>query len=597
MQTPDKFSILHSQFGHKAFRALQEEAVDTILAGNDLLMILPTGGGKSLSYQLPTLLMRGVTIIISPLLALMHDQVESLRAQGMSAEMLSSMQTGEEATDIYRRLHQGEISFLYLSPERLNTPSIRNLLSQIEVNYFVIDEAHCISEWGHEFRSDFRALSNIRENFPNISIAAFTATATLHVREDIVNNLQLQNATMLQGKVFRDNLQITVRHRIKDGYDQLLDFLNDRKDESGIIYAFSRKNVEAVAHFLQQKGFSAEAYHAGLPTETRNQVFHNFVHDKTRIIVATIAFGMGIDKGNIRFVLHMSLPKTIENYYQEMGRAGRDGDKADVVLLFGASDIIQQKRFIDMNDDETYKAHLLQKLNTISRYASSETCRHQQIAEYFGDELSTCNDKCDNCIEPDYEKKEISREAQMLLSTIYRTNQMFGKNYIIDILRGSREQKILANGHDELSVYGIGEAHSKKVWFVIIDRLFELEAVHVNEHHGLILTDIGLQVLKGKTKAFIRSDRLNIKAKTVKKSAVESFDYDVSLFDELRELRSEIATEQSVPAYIVFSDKTLKEMASSSPQSKEAMLQVSGIGEVKFERYGKQFLNLLTKDS
>ena len=592
-----KYQILQEQFGHSAFRPLQEEAVDTILSGRDLLMILPTGGGKSLSFQLPTLMMEGTTVVISPLLALMHDQVQSLQAQGMRAEMLSSMQSSEEGGDIVRRLYANEIDFLYLSPERLNTDGMRNILTQIKLNYFVIDEAHCISEWGHEFRGDYRALSQLKETYPHVSVAAFTATATEHVRHDIVKNLQLHNAAVLQGKIFRENLQITAKHRIKDGYDQLTNFLDDRKAESGIVYAFSRKSVEAIAAHLIKKGYSAAAYHAGMPTQQRNDVFHNFVHDKTKIIVATIAFGMGIDKSNIRFVVHMSLPKTLENYYQEIGRAGRDGDHADVVLLFSAADTIQQKRFVEMNDgDAQYKAHLLQKLSTIQRFASSETCRHQQLAAYFDDDLEACKDKCDNCLEPDHEKKDISTEAKMLLSTVYRTGQSFGKNYLIDILRGSKEQKILANGHDALSVYGVGEKLSKKQWFVVIDRLLEVEALAVNEHQGLFLTETGLKILKGETPLLIRSERLNVKAKTVKKSTPESFDYDTSLFETLRALRYEIAQEQNVPAYIVFGDKTLKEMAAKNPQSKEEMLKVGGIGEVKFERYGAQFLTLLQQE-
>ncbi len=589
-----KYKILQNQFGHKTFRALQEEAVDTILAGKDLLMILPTGGGKSLSYQLPALLMEGTTVVVSPLLALMHDQVQSLKAQGMRAEMLSSMQSSEESSDIVRRLYTGEIDFLYLSPERLNTDGMRNILSQIKLNYFVIDEAHCISEWGHEFRSDYRALSQLRDYFPDVPVAAFTATATEHVRHDIVRLLRLHDAKLLQGTIFRENLQITVRHRIKDGYDQLTDFLDDHKEESGIVYAFSRKNVEAIAHHLQKKGYAAAAYHAGMPSEERNRVFHDFVHDEVKIIVATIAFGMGIDKSNIRFVVHMSLPKTLENYYQEIGRAGRDGDHADVVLLFSAGDSIQQKRFIDMNDgDEAYKAHLLQKLGTIQRFSGSESCRHQQLAAYFDDTLEACGDKCDNCLEPDHDKRDISTEAQMLLSTVYRTGQSFGKNYLIDILRGSRQQKILANGHDELSVYGVGEKLSKKQWFVVIDRLLEVEALHVNEHQGLMLSERGLQILKGKQPLLIRADRLNVKSKTVKKAAPEDFDYDTELFDRLRAYRHEIAQEQGVPAYIVFGDKTLKEMAAKRPHSRDEMLQVGGIGEVKFERYGEKFLVFL----
>lgn len=586
----DKYTVLKTFFGHNAFRPFQEEAVDAIVSGRDLLMILPTGGGKSLSYQLPALLMEGTTVVISPLLALMHDQVQSLKAQGMRAEMLSSMQTAEASGDIVRRLYAGEVDFLYLSPERLNTDGMRNMLTKIRLNYFVIDEAHCISEWGHEFRADYRALSHLRDVFPGISIAAFTATATAHVREDILRLLRLENAQTLQGKIYRDNLQITVRHRIKDGYDQLRDFLNDHKNESGIVYAFSRKSVENVAYFLQQKGYAAAAYHAGMPTEKRNAVFHDFVHDEVKIIVATIAFGMGIDKSNIRYVFHMSLPKTVENYYQEIGRAGRDGDHADVVMLFGAQDLIQQRRFVEMNEDAHYKAHLMQKLNAVHRYAAAETCRHQQLAAYFGDVIDPCGAHCDNCLEPEYDKRDITTEAQMFLSAVYRTGQRFGKSYLVDVLRGSREQKILANSHDALSVYGVGEALNKKQWLVVIDRMLELDAVDVNEHQGLLLTPAGLAILKGEKAVLIRADRLDVRAKTVKKSAPEIFEYDTELFEILRALRFEIAQEQGVPPYVVFGDKTLKEMAAKRPQSKEEMLEVSGVGEVKFDRYGTRFL-------
>ncbi len=589
----EKYALLKSQFGFDSFRPLQEEAVDAIVSGRDLLMILPTGGGKSLSYQLPALMMEGTTVVISPLLALMHDQVQALKAQGLRAEMLSSMQTGEESGDIVRRLYAGEVDFLYLSPERLNTERMRQILSNIRLNYFVVDEAHCISEWGHEFRSDYRALSQLRDLYPDVSIAAFTATATPHVRDDIVRLLRLEDPVLLRGGLFRDNLQITVRHRIKDGYDQLRSFLDERTQESGIVYAFSRKNVEAVARFLQQKGYVAEAYHAGMPTEHRNRVYADFVHDRVRIIVATIAFGMGIDKSNIRFVFHMSLPKTVENYYQEIGRAGRDGDHADVVMLFGAQDVIQQKRFVEMNDDDTYKAHLLQKLGVMHRYAASEQCRHQQLAAYFGDTIEPCGRHCDNCLEPEYEKRDITTEAQMLLSTVYRTGQRFGKSYLVDVLRGSREQKILANRHDELSVYGVGEALNKKQWFVVLDRMLEIGALGVNEHQGMVLTETGRKVLKGEETVLIRADRMDVRAKTVRKAAPEAFDYDTELFETLRALRLELAQEQGVPPYVVFGDKTLKLMAAQRPRTKEQMLAVSGVGEKKFERYGEAFLRLL----
>ena len=595
MQT--KETLLHSQFGHQTFRPLQEEAVDAILSGRDLLMILPTGGGKSLSYQLPTLLMEGTTVIVSPLLALMHDQVQSLQAQGMRAQMLSSMQSAEESRDILSRLYRGDIQFLYLSPERLNTDAMRRVLQDIILNYFVIDEAHCISEWGHEFRSDFRALHRLREYFPHTPIAAFTATATQPVRDDIERLLQLNHPCKLQGSVFRNNLHISVRHRMNDGYEQLLSVLQEHATHSGIVYAFSRKRVEAIANFLQRKGFKAAPYHAGLSTERRHEAFRAFVYDEVSIMVATIAFGMGIDKSNIRFVVHMSLPKTLENYYQEMGRAGRDGDNADVVLLFGASDLLQQRRFIEMHDDEHYKTQMLHKLNAMHRYATSESCRHSQLARYFGDTIPVCATCCDNCLEPEYDRCEMTTEAQMLLCTVYRTGQVFGKNYAIDILRGSKEQKILANGHDTLSVYGIGKTLSKQQWLVVCERLLEMEALHVNAHQGLVLTKDGQTVIVGKEKVHIRADRLNVQTKTLTKAALEPLEYDQNLFESLRTLRHEIAKEQGVPAYIVFGDKTLKEMAARCPQSQEEMLQIGGVGEVKFARYGAAFLTQLQQHS
>ncbi len=591
----NKYTLLQSQFGHQTFRPLQEEAVDAILCGHDLLMILPTGGGKSLAYQLPTLLMPGTTVVVSPLLALMHDQVQSLQAQGLRAQMLSSMQSSEESREIFSCLYRGEIQFLYLSPERLNTEAMRRVLSDIKLNYFVIDEAHCISEWGHEFRADFRELHRLRDYFPKTPIAAFTATATAQVRDDIERLLQMKNTCKLQGSVFRDNLHISVRHRIKDGYDQLLAFLRDRNNagESGIVYALSRKSVEAIAHYLQTKGFNAAAYHAGLSTQQRHEAFRAFVHDEVPIMVATIAFGMGIDKSNIRFVVHMSLPKTVENYYQEMGRAGRDGEPADVVLLFGASDLLQQRRFIEMQENEMYKAQISQKLNMMHQYATGEHCRHQYIARYFGDDLECCRHYCDYCVEPEYEKRDITTASQMLLSAVYRSGQNFGKNYVIDLLRGSREHKILANGHDTLSVYGIGKQLSKKQWFVVCERMLELEMLSINEHQGLVLSHAAFSILKGNATVLIRADRLDVNAKVVTKATAETFTYDTELFESLRTLRHEMAQERGVPAYIVFGDRTLKEMAAKYPKNREEMLQISGMGDVKFERYGAVFLTHL----
>ncbi|MEA1918833.1 MAG: DNA helicase RecQ [Campylobacterota bacterium] len=591
MNQDEKYQILHERFGHNAFREKQEEAVDAILQGQDLLMILPTGGGKSLAFQLPTLMMQGVTVVISPLIALMQDQVHALKAQNMDAEMLSSMQSREESEMIINDLMYGNLKFLYLSPERLNTARIQQILLQIELNFFVIDEAHCISEWGHEFREDYRALSQLRERFPSTSIAAFTATATRHVREDILRLLHLNAPKVLQGTIFRDNLKIRVTHRVQEGKEQLLELLSRYENQSGIVYVASRKKTESLSLFLQSRGYKAAAYHAGLSHEERSRVYHDFVYDEVQIVVATIAFGMGIDKSNIRFVAHMSLPKTIENYYQEMGRAGRDGDNAEVLLLYSAADMIQQKHFIEQVQDPSYSAHMHDKLNTIFRYSSSETCRHQMIAEYFEDKIEPCKSLCDNCLDDEKERVDISVSAQKLLSAIYKSGQLFGKNYVIDILRGSKEQKILANAHDELSVYGIGEDLSKKQWFVIVDRLLEVGAIGLNEYKGLILSQEGIRILKGKATLEIDPKRLHVKKTKVRETYEEEADFNSDIFEKLRQLRASIAKENSVPAYIVFGDKTLKEMARHIPQNRDEFLAINGVGLKKLEQYGKAFLD------
>ncbi len=581
--------VLKSRFGHNGFRPLQEEAINAIVSGRDLLMILPTGGGKSLCYQLPTLLMGGTTVVVSPLLALMHDQVTALRAAGMKAQMLSSMQDQRESAQIIGALLEGALEFLYLSPERLNTDAMRTLLRRVRVNFFVLDEAHCISEWGHEFRADYRELSQLRAHFPQIPIAAFTATATDTVRHDIVDHLALSDPLILRGKLYRPNLFITCKHRIGDGDEQLVAFLKARKDQSGIVYALSRKSTERIAQMLMRKGFEAQAYHAGLEARLRNEIYRAFVHDETRIIVATIAFGMGIDKSNIRFVVHSALPKTLENYYQEIGRSGRDGDDSEVVALFGASDVIAQKRFIEPLEAGAYRDHLLSKLDSMSRFAAQEGCRHQALARYFGDTIEPCGAHCDNCTDTSRTKRDITREAQMFLSALYRCGARFGKNYLIDVLLGSKEKRLLENGHDSLSVYGIGKAWHKKQWMVLFERLLELEALHVGEFQVLSLTPIGESILRGKQSVEIRSERLELKASVAKK-APPSGEYNEHVFDALRTLRRELALRYGVPPYVIFSDKTLKELSLTLPQNEAQMLQIGGIGAVKFERYGGDFL-------
>jgi len=589
----NKLEILKDYFGHNSFREQQEEVIDTILNHQDVLMILPTGGGKSLCYQLPSLMMSGVTVVISPLLALMHDQVVALKENGIPSAMLSSMQTLEETRVIENQLRNNQIKLLYVAPERLMNDYFLTFLLDLNINFFVVDEAHCVSEWGHEFREHYRMLSQLKISFPNTTITAFTATATPMVRDDILNNLKLQNPKVITGSLFRDNLLITAKHRQSDGRVQLIEFLKEHSNEAGIIYAFSRKQTEGVATFLKKKGYKAEAYHAGLATKVKNNIFADFVADNLNIVVATIAFGMGIDKSNIRFVVHLNLPKTLENYYQEIGRAGRDGLDATTLLLFSSADIIQQKSFIEELPDSPYKESAFEKINTISRFANSESCRHQQIATYFHDTIQPCNTVCDNCINPDQNSIEITQEAQKLLSAIYRTKQSFGLHYVIDVLRGSKEQRILTNGHDQLSVYNIGINYSKAQWLTIADKLLELGAIAIGEFKVYSLLPRGINILKGLENVSIREERLTVQKAKVKKKVDYFDDYEVEIFDQLRQLRKSIATENKVPPYVIFSDKTLKELSNMMPTTKEGMLDIHGIGEVKFERYGQAFLELI----
>ncbi|HSR74776.1 MAG TPA: RecQ family ATP-dependent DNA helicase, partial [Sulfurovum sp.] len=538
-------------------------------------------------------MMEGITVVVSPLLALMHDQVVALKENGIAAEMLSSMQDLEESQQIEARLRAGGVKLLYVAPERLTNAYFLNLLHQLPINFFVIDEAHCVSEWGHEFRENYRRLSLLKEQFATTPIAAFTATATHAVESDIASNLGLQNPKRVRGSLFRENLTIHARHRIKDGRAQLTEFLKLHTDESGIIYTLSRKSTEAVAHFLQTKGIEARAYHAGLSTEEKNRTYADFVADRVQIVVATIAFGMGIDKSNIRFVVHMSMPKTLENYYQEIGRAGRDGVDSETLLLFSAQDIVQQKMFIEELPETPYKQHAFRKLDSMVRFANSENCRHQSIAAYFDDRIEECGDKCDNCSAPESEKVDITTASRMLLSTILRTEQNIGLHYVIDILKGSKEQRVLQNGHDRLSVYGIGDEYSKSQWLTIGDKLLELNAVEVGEFKVYKLTPFGIEVIKGAHTVELKKERLSVQKTEPKKRVTYFDDYNAEVYDKLRDLRTQIASQKGIPPYIVFSDKTLKDLSMKVPQDKEAMLQIHGIGEVKFERYGSEFLSLL----
>jgi ATP-dependent DNA helicase RecQ len=585
-----KKEILKKHFGFDSFRPIQEEAIDCILEKKDVLTILPTGSGKSLIFQLPTLMMDGVTVVISPLIALMQDQIINLNNNGIRARMISSQNSNEENHKSLELLQNNTIQFLYIAPERFSNEVFKSILKKVNINFFVIDEAHCVSEWGHEFRDDYRKLASIKDDFPYTPIAAFTATATTSVQNDILQTLKIQANNLLKGKIQRDNLLIRSEKRLGNGKAQIVEFLKSHQDECGIVYCFSRKETEQLSQYLNTKGFQTLAYHAGLNPKDRDKIFTEFKNENIKIIVATIAFGMGIDKGNIRFVLHTSMPKTLENYSQEIGRAGRDGLKSEVLLLYSKSDEINKKRFIDELQDGTYKTNSYKKLEMMYLYAISSKCRHQFIAKYFDDKIDECKIICDNCMNGEIEYQDITTEAQKFLSTILRTEQRFGQNYIVDVLRGSVAQKILGFGHDKLSVHGIGADFSKEQWGSICDRLLDLEAISIQgEYRTLIITNNGKEILKGKTKVQIDSNNLLVQ------KSYDSYQTDIKrdeTFEKFRELRNSIAKDEGMPPYIVFSDKTLGELAKKLPNNDKEFLSILGVGEQKLEKYGAPFIAL-----
>jgi ATP-dependent DNA helicase RecQ len=589
----NKYKILKETFGHDGFRSFQEEVVDTIIAKQDVLTILPTGGGKSLCYQLPTLLMDGVTVVISPLIALMQDQVKALNDLDISAEMISSSQSNDENSFTMQKLLNRDLKFIYVAPERFTSNEFVGVLQRVDINYFVIDEAHCVSAWGHEFRAEYRNLDRLKQFFPNTTIAAFTATATTKVQDDICASLNLVNPRLFRAKTVRDNLDIKVEPRIANGKTQILNFLKEHKGLCGIIYTFTRKEAESTASFLSESGYSAKAYHAGLSPQIKDEVYEDFVYEKIDIVVATIAFGMGIDKSNIRFVIHTSLPKTLENYYQEIGRAGRDGEMSYVYLLYSKSDEVKRKIQIQEAIDDSYTQTGLEKLEAMYRYCVSNNCRHELIAKYFEDEIEDCETLCDNCTKGEVEQVDVSVDAQKFLSAVYRSEQRFGTNHIIDILRASKNQKILEFGHDNLSVYGLGVDKSKNEWIAIVDKLIDMQALDLGEFRALKITTLGMQILKGKEKLLIDSDKLGIAQKVEQSEEVLSF--DEQLYERFRTLRRGIAQEHEVPAYVIFGDKSLKEFASKLPVTKNEILDINGVGLVKYEKYGEPFINLCSQ--
>ncbi|WP_331776079.1 DNA helicase RecQ [Sulfurospirillum sp. 1612] len=579
---------MHQFFGFNEFKPLQKKSIEAILSKRDLLTILPTGGGKSLCYQLPAIMQKSeLTIVISPLIALINDQIINLRNNNIQADKLTSELNEHQMQEVYEKIRNKQISLLYVSPERAVMGSFKQLLRHNAVSFIVIDEAHCVSEWGHEFRFDYRKLHYLKEEFPHIPIAAFTATATDLVAKDIIKSLKLNNPVLLKGSFFRKNLLLSAKKRQGNGRVTLLKFLEAYQNESGIIYTFTRKESEALALFLQSKHLKAKAYHAGISSEERHAIQSAFIKDETKIIVATIAFGMGIDKSNVRFVVHMDLPKSIESYYQEIGRAGRDGLKSACLLLYSRGDVTRKSELLESIEDERYKNLAKNKIEALYHYASATQCRHKILVNYFEEEMEDCLSSCDNCKKEPHEAIDITREAQMFLSAMYRSNQSFGHAYIIDILRGARGKKLLDNHHDTLSVYGIGKSISKQSWELIVDALFEHNAIKRGEYRELLITSRGRDILKGSAKVSVRDE---IFASEKEDNLNQEVTIKDENFEALRALRTKIAKEINLPAYVVFSDATLKEMAQKLPHDSDALLQINGVGPSKLEKYGTQFL-------
>jgi ATP-dependent DNA helicase RecQ len=588
---PSPESLLKTTFGYDTFKPLQREVIAHVLDRRDTMAIMPTGGGKSLCYQIPALLFEGLTVVVSPLIALMKDQVEQLRALGVPALFLNSSLTNGEYQENMELVRQNAIKLLYVAPETLLTPRLFQLLSTLRLDCLTIDEAHCISEWGHDFRPEYRQLVEVRRRYPQAVCLALTATATPRVRQDIKSSLNFASSNELVAGFNRENLFIEVIPK-QDPASQTLRFLEPFKDQSGIIYCFARKQVDELSAYLAGQGYSALPYHAGLEDQVRRRNQESFIRDDTQIIVATIAFGMGINKPNVRFVIHYDLPKSIEGYYQEIGRAGRDGLPAHCLLLYSFSDAAKLRYFIDQKEAGEQQV-ALEHLETLIRFAENPACRRRPLLTYFG-ELYTAENcgACDNCTAAKKEPVDITILAQKFLSCVKRTGERFGTAYVVDVLLGSKNKKVLQNQHDTLSTHGIGKELTREQWLTISRQLVQKGLLDQEPaYHILRLTPKGMEALKTKEKIlglFKKDERTDTSF-----PKPGEIPYDQALFAILRQKRKELADAAGVPPYVIFSDRTLVEMAAFIPQSLISLLRINGVGQVKAERYGEIFLQIL----
>ncbi len=587
--------VLRKYFGYGSFRPPQDEIIDAVMAGRDCFVLMPTGAGKSICYQIPGIMRPGVGIVVSPLISLMKDQVDGLRENGVSAAYYNSTLGDQEAFEVLEKLDRGELDLLFVAPERLKSQGFQDRLHRAQVALFAIDEAHCVSQWGHDFRPDYVELGKLRPEFPNVPWIALTATADQQTRDDVLHRLNLSEPQVFISGFDRPNIRYTVVDKARP-LTQVEKFILERPQESGIVYCLSRKRVEQVAAHLQRNRISAAAYHAGMPAEERTRVQEAFQKDEVQVVVATVAFGMGIDKPDVRFVIHYDIPKNIEGYYQETGRAGRDGLPSEALMLYGPGDIMTVRKLIGMSENAAQKEIELRKLNSITDFAEAQTCRRRLLLGYFGDEATEDCGNCDICLNPP-ESYNATADVKAALMAVYETKQRFGLRHIIDVLRGSEAERIGQFGHNQLKSYGVGKPLSVDQWGSIFRQLIHLGYLRqeTENYNILKLTPLTRGILREGEEITLAKPRMKVEKKERKRRgrAGTPEEYDEELFQRLRTLRREIATEEDIPPYMVFGDQTLIHMAAHKPKSEEELLQIPGVGERKLEKYGSRFLRTI----